>query len=187
MEKGKGSLPLGRYSTRGNHDKRFIAQIIQEVRQGKPRAAIYQQYGIKPRTLNQWLLNNKLGIDAIKTKTVVSKQLKRTVVRAFLSGQMTIQQLRQAYGIKSEATVRQWVHQLNQENDELGSINDTLMNKKKPAQTTSNPTEAEVKALQKALADAQLRIAALNTLIDVAEEQLKIDIRKKPGAKQSSD
>ena len=40
-------------------------------------------------------------------------------------------------------------------------------------------------ALQKALKEAELKITALNTLIDVAEEQLKIDIRKKPGAKQS--
>jgi transposase len=43
----------------------------------------------------------------------------------------------------------------------------------------------EIKRLQQQLADANLKIAALNTLIDVAEEQLKINIRKKPGAKQS--
>lgn len=48
---------------------------------------------------------------------------------------------------------------------------------------TSN-TPADIQALQQALADAQFKIAALNTLIDVAEEQLKINIRKKPGAKQ---
>jgi len=39
--------------------------------------------------------------------------------------------------------------------------------------------------LEKALEEAQLKIHALNTLIDVAEEQFKIAIRKKPGAKQS--
>ena len=39
--------------------------------------------------------------------------------------------------------------------------------------------------LQKALQEAELKIKALNTLIDVAEEQLKIEIRKKSGAKQS--
>ena len=33
--------------------------------------------------------------------------------------------------------------------------------------------------------EAELKIKALNTLIDVAEEQLKIDIRKKSGARQS--
>jgi hypothetical protein len=32
----------------------------------------------------------------------------------------------------------------------------------------------------------KLKLKALNTLIDVAEEQLKIDIRKKSGARQSS-
>ena len=40
-------------------------------------------------------------------------------------------------------------------------------------------------ALEKALQEAELKIKALNTLIDVAEEQLKIDIRKKSGARQS--
>jgi transposase len=47
------------------------------------------------------------------------------------------------------------------------------------------PAENEIKKLQEQLAHANLRIAALNTLIDVAEEQLNINIRKKPGAKQS--
>ena len=39
--------------------------------------------------------------------------------------------------------------------------------------------------MKKALQEAELKIKALNTLIDVAEDQLKIDIRKKSGAKQS--
>jgi transposase-like protein len=40
------------------------------------------------------------------------------------------------------------------------------------------------KALQKALEDAKMKNIAINMLIDVAEEKLKINIRKKPGAKQ---
>jgi len=44
---------------------------------------------------------------------------------------------------------------------------------------------AKAEALQKALEETELKIKALNTLIDVAEEQLKIDIRKKSGARQS--
>ena len=38
--------------------------------------------------------------------------------------------------------------------------------------------------LEQALRQANLKILALETLIDIAEEQLKIKIRKKPGAKQ---
>jgi hypothetical protein len=40
-------------------------------------------------------------------------------------------------------------------------------------------------ALKKALEEAELKIKALNTLIDVAEDKFKIKIRKKPGARQS--
>jgi hypothetical protein len=44
--------------------------------------------------------------------------------------------------------------------------------------------QKQVKAMEKQLEDARMRNIALNTLIDVAEEKLKINIRKKPGAKQ---
>jgi hypothetical protein len=40
------------------------------------------------------------------------------------------------------------------------------------------------KVLLKALEDAKMKNIAINMLIDVAEEKLKINIRKKPGAKQ---
>ena len=40
------------------------------------------------------------------------------------------------------------------------------------------------KALEKQLEDAMMKNIALDLLIDVAEEKLKISIRKKPGAKQ---
>ena len=45
--------------------------------------------------------------------------------------------------------------------------------------------EQKYKLLQEALEYEQLKNRALNTLIDVAEEQLKISIRKKSGARQS--
>jgi hypothetical protein len=44
--------------------------------------------------------------------------------------------------------------------------------------------EGEVQKLKHQLELERLRILALNTLIDVAERDLKISIRKKAGAKQ---
>jgi len=77
---------------------------------------------------------------------------------------------------------------MEQENPELVDQTDEPMATDKSAKkSSSTDQQAEVKALQKALQEAQLKIAALNTLIDVAEEQLKINIRKKPGAKPSND
>ena len=42
--------------------------------------------------------------------------------------------------------------------------------------------QQKTKELEKQLEDAKMRNIALNLLIDVAEEKLKISIRKKPGA-----
>src|SRR6185437_4587314 len=44
--------------------------------------------------------------------------------------------------------------------------------------------QQQLKAAEKQMEDAKMKNIALNMLIDVAEEKLKISIRKKPGAKQ---
>lgn len=44
--------------------------------------------------------------------------------------------------------------------------------------------QKQIKALEKQVEESKMRNIALNMLIDVAEEKLKISIRKKPGAKQ---
>jgi len=44
--------------------------------------------------------------------------------------------------------------------------------------------QQQLKAVEKQLEDAKMKNIALDMLIDVAEEKLKISIRKKPGAKQ---
>ena len=43
----------------------------------------------------------------------------------------------------------------------------------------------KIDELTKALADAQLKNAGLETMIEVAESELKINIRKKRGTKRS--
>lgn len=44
--------------------------------------------------------------------------------------------------------------------------------------------QKQLRTIEKQLEDARMKNLALNTLIDVAEEKLNINIRKKPGAKQ---
>ena len=49
----------------------------------------------------------------------------------------------------------------------------------------STPESERIRQLERALEDANLKILGLETIINVAEKDLKIDIRKKPGTKQS--
>jgi len=44
--------------------------------------------------------------------------------------------------------------------------------------------EIKIKKLEEELKRAQFRTKALNTMIDIAERELKIDIRKKSGTKR---
>ena len=68
---------------------------------------------------------------------------------------------------------------------ELVASNPPVMaNKAQNQQPDPDPKKALAEALKK-LEEAELKVKALNTLIDVAEEQFKISIRKKAGARQS--
>ena len=57
-------------------------------------------------------------------------------------------------------------------------------NEKQTSAITVESLENQLKSLQAELEREKLRNLALNTMIDVAEEELHIDIRKKAGAKQ---
>jgi hypothetical protein len=76
-----------------------------------------------------------------------------------------------------------WLKASLKENVELAAYDPFKMKDKPSVQPELQDTEKE--ALKKTLEEAQLKISALNTLIDVAEDQFKIKIRKKAGARQS--
>lgn len=187
VKKDEEQSIIGRYSSKGNWDKRFIAEVVEDIHNGMPYQEAFQKHNVPVKTLVRWIFEAKLGVPSGKLKRPVSIEVKRSVVRAVQSGRLSIREAQRAYGIKTEKTIKAWADQLNQENAELAVVNDSEMKKKKPAKDNSIDNNQDIKALQKALEEAQLKVAALNTLIDVAEEQLKINIRKKPGAKQSND
>lgn len=171
----------------GHHDKQFISKVVAEVLKGKPERVVALKYGVHRTTLHRWLKSGDLAVDPRRISPGVSIDLKRTVVRAVTSGRLSMREAMVTYGVKTPKTIEGWIKQLEQENTDLAGSNEAWMKKNKSPKKDTTQDNADVKALQKALEEAQFKIIALNTLIDVAEEQLKINIRKKPGAKQSND
>ena len=108
-----------------------------------------------------------------------SKTEKRSIVTAVANG-MSLKEVQVSYGLKSTRTVESWVRQWKAEKFDL-CVPEEVMAKNKKKQEPD-----DVAALRRELELAKLKIEALNTLIDVAEDQLKIDIRKKSGAGRSS-
>jgi transposase-like protein len=185
VKKDNEQVISGRFSATGFYDQRFINQVVQEVENGLPRKAACIEYELKAVTLGSWL--RKFGSPGYKAacKKQFSAAARRSVVRAVTQGRLSLKEAQAAYGINSRDTIKDWISRQKQENDELSVSINFMEDTNKHSEPSSRDLQVANEALKKQLQEAELKIAALNTLIDVAEEQLKIDIRKKPGAKQS--
>ncbi|PWG77873.1 helix-turn-helix domain-containing protein [Pararcticibacter amylolyticus] len=163
-------------------DKREIKKIVEEIESGVPRREILSRYGMHESTLTNWM--NRYGSKeyyAERSRQYSSSE-KRTVLRAVASG-MSVGEACVAFGIKCRTVVDRWVRQQKAENAELSRQTATV--KKSEEKKPKEVSAGHLRELEEQLAEAQLKIRALETMIDIAEEQLKIDIRKKSGAKQS--
>lgn len=178
-------IPTTNYAPRAcrqsHYDKRFILKIVKEIEEGLPRKEAIRIYALSKPSIDIWMkaYGSVHYHDHIKRKKYTNLQ-KRTIVSAIEQGRMGLKEAQVAYKIKSSKTIREWLQQYKSEKVEICMEKQVPMSKKKKGEATS-----QTAALQKALQEAELKIKALNTLIDVAEEQLKIDIRKKSGARQS--
>lgn len=165
------------------YDKRFIKQVVAAVEDGVSRSELIKEYNMSRATLSRWLIDFGSEEYHQNKQLIISPLQKRSIVRSIKGGRMTIAEALIASKVKKASTIKGWMLSLGRENDDLGVLKPVTMNNKKDK--AGNPSEQELNKLKEELAYANLKILALNTLIDVAEEQLKIPIRKKPGARQS--
>jgi DNA invertase Pin-like site-specific DNA recombinase len=171
-----------RFQERGHFQKDLRAEIIKSIEEGTPRSVIVYQYGVSRSTICDWMRNHgSKEYQAKRSGNHLTEVEKRSVIRQIEQGALTPHAARKAYGL-SGSTLNKWLKASVKENVELAGY-DPFEMKEKPEGTCDLDPEKE--ALKKALEEAQLKISALNTLIDVAEDQFKIKIRKKAGARQS--
>lgn len=106
---------------------------------------------------------------------------KEAIIAEYLSGGITYRQLQTKYGYDFR-TIHQWVQSFQ------GKKRTRKISVKIPQtdlHSEQEPLSAEVKQLQAELRKERLHTKLLNAMIDIAEEQLGIGIRKKSGAKRS--
>lgn len=118
--------------------------------------------------------------------------LKTQIITEYLTQGGGFRKLAEKYGI-SRTTICKWVliyqgiHNLPPTPKQLTYSNSSMNSS--PGKSTSQgqsvkELEQKIKALEKQLEWEKLRTEALNTMIDIAEKDLNIPIRKKPGAQQ---
>jgi len=170
-----------------SYGKSFILEIVESIERGVPRSHITREHGIARSVLAGWMRDYGSPAYHASKQGHLSQQEKRSIVRAIEEGRMTIFEARAAYRVNSTVTITKWLKESKRENAELVASNSALMaNKEEDQQPDPDSKKALAEALKK-LEEAELKVKALNTLIDVAEEQFKISIRKKAGARQSKE
>lgn len=117
----------------------------------------------------------------MKKVNYYSDIFRQTVVNEILNGSLNKEAARRKYGIKGKSAILNWMRKFDTSNTY------PVMAKKNQDNTekTKQQLEAENAKLRKELDLEQLRNKALNVMIDIAEDQFKIPIRKKSGAKRS--
>lgn len=110
---------------------------------------------------------------------------KLLIIEEFMNSGEAMETFQAKYGM-GHCTISRWMTKFglsNTSQKQFTEMKKTL--ESKPEKTLREQTlEAKVAQLEKELKEEKLKSLALSTMIDVAEEELNVEIRKKSGAKQ---
>lgn len=118
--------------------------------------------------------------------------LKEQIIQEYLTQGCGLRKLAAKYGI-SRTTICKWVlihqgiHNLPPTQKQQSYSGSSMNSSPKKSSSLNEQTaalEQKIAALEKQLKWQKLRADALDTMINVAEKQLDISIRKKPGTQQ---
>ena len=106
--------------------------------------------------------------------------IKFEVVHEYLKGELSQRTLMLKYNFRGKQSINNWMRKFG-----VAKPNTQLPMAKEPKQVDKDYSlELKIKKLEEDLKREQFRTKALNTMIDIAECELKVDIRKKAGAKR---
>lgn len=152
-------------------DKKRIVAEVEQMKYTFKEAA--ERYGITIRQLDGWICTFG-DIEKITHKRPhYSKAHRRLVVSQIKTGVLTVVEAAQENQLSPD-TIRGWLSD--------NRLSDTFpLKNSMQTSVSSNVTGTEA---EKHVRELQLKIAALEAMINLAEDTYKIDIRKKCGTKQ---
>lgn len=116
------------------------------------RTTFAKKYGISPSTFKRWLaLFKRDGIDGLKEREknqLYSYEFKLKVVRAFLNGQGTLEELVNRYGLRNIYQVHDWVFKYNN-----GKLFARIPQKKEPIMKRKITFEERIKVVDYVVKD----------------------------------
>jgi len=115
-----------------------------------------------------------------------SEEFKERVLSAYRNGNEPISSIAERFGIKRD-TLASWVYRRPspldlEKRDKLAVLNSFSM---KQEEMSQGALLARIGELEQALMIEKMHSESLTKMIEIAERELKVDIRKKTGAKRS--
>jgi transposase len=113
-------------------------------------------------------------IRVIQKHRAFSEEFKKELVRLFETGKFSVGQLDRLYGVSFQS-IYQWIYKYSTFNEKGTRI----IEMKQSSTGKIKALEQKVKDLERLLGQKQIKIDFLEEMIDVAKEELNIDIKKK--------
>jgi transposase-like protein len=148
------------------------AQIVSQIEQGilSFNEALVKYKIASRKTLYSWIATYAQDPSAIRKTRKHSYSHRRQVAVSVQAGLVSVQDAARQNSV-SEGTIKRWLELLGESN--LENKTEATM----PDKSIDDNTKFAIEALK-------LKVAALETMIDLAEQKFGIDIRKKCGTKQ---
>lgn len=122
----------------------------------------------------------KANVQKIRKRRNFSETFKREIVDAFESGKFSVLELERLHGI-SNALIYKWIYKYSKYNQKGYRIVEHSESSSKKVKDL----QAKIKSLEAIIGQKQIKIDFLETMIEVAKDELNIDIKKNYSTPQS--
>ena len=121
-----------------------------------------------------------------------SDKFKKKIVTEYLESELTKREILDKYGIKANSAIQKWMRNLGitdpyAKKDYLGLTNTNRLKKKKPeaseAELENFALSKRIRELEKQLGEEKIRSEMYARVIEIAEKDYKLNIRKKSDTK----
>lgn len=116
----------------------------------------------------------------IRKQRAYSEEFKKELVSLFESGKFSVPQLERMYGV-ANSTIYNWIYKYSKFNEKGYRI----VEKKQSSSDKLKELERKIKELERIVGQKQIKIDFLEKMIDIAEDDLGIDIKKNFNTPQS--
>lgn len=154
----------------------YKREVVKQVEQEGSISLVCHRLGLGRHTVSVWLKKYGLSVYQGSKRTKRSKAERDRIAREIVSGKLSIPEVQLKYNIECRDTVTLMVRQYKR--DQYSLISHSAES------ATGERTMEAIKPATEALALAELKVRALETMLDLASKEFKVDIRKKYGAKQ---